>query len=313
MKRTFLLLLCFLIFLSAKAQFRNNVYDGLPLDSATISFDQNLPGRSSTNIQLRIDSSTSAIWQIGITQKAFFASDSTRKAGIMTDTANPYPINANDWFVVTFRSFSLNPIVSFTHKYETRLAHDGGIVEYSFDSTTWNNVVGGCFQRVLTDTFYTAADTLPGNIPAFSGTKDWQRSRFQIFQGLPLKPAGSCYPNSKIYVRFRFVSDTIPDTLAGWMIRNVTIERDYYNGAVSNIENYPSLNVHPNPSMDGFFNWPDFIGSEKSKIYIIDLTGKIIKRSSYVRLLDCSALNPGIYFYRASSENGDYSGKLIRE
>ncbi|MEO6831516.1 MAG: T9SS type A sorting domain-containing protein [Chitinophagaceae bacterium] len=312
MKRIVFFLLCTLALCSVKAQ-NNNVIVGQPLDSATISFDPNLSSRSSGTLTISLDTPTSQLWQIGSTQKVFFASDSTRKSGIMTDSVNAYPIHANAWFVLKITGYAMNPIISFTHKFETSLGHDGGVVEYSFDNTSWNNVVGGCYSQVPTDSFYTAADTLPGKIPAFSGTREWYRSRFQLFQGMPIKSTASCTMKWPFYVRFRFVSDNIPDSLAGWMIRNVTLEKDLYSASVADINQYRSLDVRPNPSNDGYFYWPDFLGSTKAQITIVDLKGSIVMRSNYKRQLDCSNLNPGIYFYRVSSEEGDYSGKLIRQ
>ncbi len=59
-----------------------------------------------------------------------------------------------------------------------------------------------------------------------------------------------------MYIRFRFVSDTTADTLAGWEIDSVKIEHDRYEGGVRSIEQQ-KLAVYPNPSISGIFNFLD--------------------------------------------------------
>jgi hypothetical protein len=113
----------------------------------------------------------------------------------MTDTANPYYVNANQ--AIYFRApnsintpyWSLNPIITFRHKFQTSLT-DGCIVEFSTDTgQTWKNVGGDCnsavnpdFQGINTHNCYGTTDTLPGGERAFFGTSNgWQISRFQFF------------------------------------------------------------------------------------------------------------------------------------
>jgi hypothetical protein len=60
------------------------------------------------------DSSNTKLWQMGSTHKSYFADTGSAK-GIMTDTLNPYPVNANSWFVLKgfINQNYINPIISF--------------------------------------------------------------------------------------------------------------------------------------------------------------------------------------------------------
>src|ERR1700745_1168639 len=108
------------------------VIDGYPMDSATIAF---------TNDSIPIvipDTASLPLWQIGRTYKSFFTTDSAGAIAMMTDTLNPYPVNANNWFVIKIPNWWGNTIFDFWHKYQTDSSHDGGIVEFSIDAgTTW--------------------------------------------------------------------------------------------------------------------------------------------------------------------------------
>lgn len=312
MKQAFTLLFT-LLSLIASAQFNGNVIDAVPSDSAVVSFDPSIPSRSSSAIQLSFDTANASLWRIGTTSKHFFAVAGTGASGIMTDTANDYPASANDWFTIKVNGHFLNPIISFTHKFETRTGMDGGVVEYSFDSLTWNNVVGGCYSQVLTDSFYKAGDTLQNGTPTFSGTTYWKRSRFQLFQGIPIKMTGSCQMKWPFFVRFRFVSDTTTDSLAGWIIRNIIVEKDYYGSSVNGLVGLQPLHVYPNPSRDGLFYWPEIQESSPGKIEITDPLGRIVLVAPYQHTLDCSKLSSGLYYYHVRFGEKEFAGKLFRE
>ncbi len=234
----------------------------------------------------------------------------------MTDTAVSYPAKANDWIGIKItgktKTGFLNPIISFTHKYQTTAGKDGGAVEYSFDSLNWYNVVKGCYNNVPTDSFYKATDTLPGNISVFSGTSGWKRSRFQFFQGLPLKGGASCQLSFPIWLRFRFISDTAADTLAGWLIRNITVEQDYYPGGINEVRTLPALAVFPNPAQS-VLNLPQLAGQEKYTLRITDLLGNVLYFKAYSRLLDITTWPTGTYYYQADNGLKIYGGYFQKE
>lgn len=286
----------------------NRIWQGIAMDSTLISFCDTIPSLN-TGMNVRLDTAHTTLWRSGSSSKAFFSGTAGMKYGIMTDTASPYTSDLNEWFSLKLSTFSMNPIVSFRHRYQTDSGSDGGIVEYSFDSTEWNNVINGCFSRVFTDSFYNPTDTIIGGKPGFSGTSGWKVSTFQFFRGLPLKQTADCDVRFPVWIRFRFRSDSETENLAGWQIQWIKLEADRYSGSVPDPRQTQTLAVFPNPSADGIFNFPELPGSELMQVRLSDVTGRVISESGYFRQLDLSKLQPGQYFYQI----GTYRGRLLRQ
>lgn len=81
------------------------------------------------------DTAAAPLWQIGRTYKPFFTSDTAGVVAVMTDTTHPYPVNANNWFVISLLKLNYHSIVfSFWHRYQTDSGRDGCIVELSQDN-----------------------------------------------------------------------------------------------------------------------------------------------------------------------------------
>ena len=264
------------------------VIDGLPYDSSVIRFTID----STPNFIA--DTSSTPLWQTGRTHKSFFTTD-TEAIAIMTDTVHPYHINANDWFVIKVpRGF--NTIVDFWHKYQTDTGHDGGMVEFSLDAgTTWQNVKGPCnadssfsgLSSMLTSNFYSFIDTLTTGEPSFSGTSGTlQYSRFQFFDAFPERTTSgiSCsWPVDTFYVRFRFVSDSLADSLAGWEIDSIKIENDNYgSGRVTKINKPHTLSTYPNPSYDDQFTFPTIENEQNYTIEVYNAMGQKISKEKYL-------------------------------
>ncbi len=257
------------------------------------------------------DSTNTQLWQIGNTNKPFFA-DSGIVRGIMTDTIHEYPVNANSWFVIKgFSDFYYSlTIFSFWHKYQTSAGHDGGIVEYSIDTGhTWNNILK--YACLDSNNFYGVNDTLTSGEPAFSGTSNgWVRSQFEILSNPDL-----CAAYSNVFdfqVRFRFKSDSIPDTLDGWAISNISVRIDVEEG-ISKINKATTLNIYPNPSNDALFNFPAMDEEKEYSIEVMDAMGRRVLRMPYVHEINLSAYAKGIYFFRVSNGVENYSGKLVTD
>jgi len=320
MKNTLLLFSLILLSIATKAQIKYGLF---PIDSSTFSLETT--DSLSHNRWGKIDTTNTHLWKIGKTHKPFFASGFDSTTAIMTDTTSPYPVNANDWFVLK-ANHQFNFMISFWHKYQTTKGHDGGIVEFSLDSgTTWQNVKGTCngdssfgLGGVFTDNFYSQKDTLLTGQQAFSGTSSgWQYSRFQFFSGYPVrltKGTSSCDFNSLyfIYIRFRFVSDSVPDTLDGWIIDNIKIRTDYYGGYVAPI-GYNTLHVYPNPSAGGVFIFPELNDEKLAEIEITNALGQTLFTIPYTHKIDLSAYPPGLYLYKVRSSTEYYSGRLVVE
>jgi hypothetical protein len=317
MKNAVFFYVIFLMIISGHSY--GQVIVGLPDDSTTIRLN------STTLSNYVPDTSLHPLWQIGVSHKPFFATGSGGTLAIMTDTLHNYPRNANNWFVLKI-PLRFNTIIDFWHKYQTDSMHAGGIVEFSTDSgSTWQNIKGACNADsimfgvgIRTTNFYTFNDTILTGEPAFTGTSaGLQYSRFQFFNGLPISPRSTTFcmfTMPEVYLRFRFVSDTATDTLAGWMIDSIKIENnDYGSGAVANINKQNLLNVYPNPSYDGVFNFPALNNGQDFKIEIYNSIGARVLQMPYKRLLDLGCYPMGLYFYRVTDGVEYYSGDMVKE
>ncbi|MCB0697678.1 MAG: T9SS type A sorting domain-containing protein [Chitinophagaceae bacterium] len=328
MKKIYYHFVCSALFVmlthTSNAQF--GVYDGLPKDSVMLTFTGTDVKIKDTNYFYIGNTANDSLWQIGKTNKSFFAVNGFTNEGIMTDSVNPYPVNANSSFVVTTAKYGqVNLIMTFTHKYETDSGKDGGIVEMSRDSgKTWINVIGDCYsgttsglaQGLVAYNFYGFNDTLATGEPAFTGNSNgWITSRLQFWVGLPVKTTGggpSCVQQNAL-LRFRFMSDTTADTLAGWIIDDIKFENDDYGSSVAEIGGYESLNVYPVPSHDGWINFPAINKPESYRIEVYDMVGKQLEYMPYNRRVDLSSYPDGLYLYKVTDGTVTYTGRLILE
>jgi hypothetical protein len=223
--------------------------------------------------------------------------------------------------------FLFNPIVEITHKYQTTAHHDGCILEFSSDSgSTWQNVIGMCstfypYGGFNADSFYSPSDTLITGEPSFSGTSNgWVTSRLQFFTGFPIKKVTSGTSNCRfpiessiVYLRFRFVSDSVSENLDGWIIRSIRLRQDNYGNSVAQINADNSLNIFPNPSVSGKFTFPSLTNQKDYTMYITDVLGRTVFHTAYKEQVDLSSCTQGVYFYRITNNIESYSGKLMKE
>jgi len=288
------------------------VYDGIPQDSVTFTFN---PSDSLTRSSAYIDTTGSGVWRTGTTSKPFFAVGGTTYA-IMTDTLKAYDTSINNSFTVGLKPFNFNTILSFKHKYQTRSGKDGGIVEYSIDNgTTWNNVLGDCNttgsfkQGVFTQNFYQKTDTLLTGEAAFTGTSTgWIYSRVQLFIGLPIKSTAGgpqCVTSNEIKFRFRFVSDNQLDTLDGWIIDDFKVEHDQYNGGIANTANLLQVQVYPNPTKDILhIDMPELYFKKVSIINTIGQTVYNAPINTTHQTINIGQLPTGMYQLLLMGDNG---------
>lgn len=222
-------------------------YWGPALYSTTLRFTT----ADTPNYFARIDTSFSTLWKVGNTLKPVFSNDTIPRYGMMTDTVHPYRTNANDYFLVKIFS-AVNCIVDFWHRYQTDSLHAGGIVEFSTDSLTWINVA--TCSGITTENFYAITDTLHAGQPAFKGqSSGTQLSRFQLTNCMALRStATACFPDlsygiAPIFIRFRFVSDSVISSLSGWMIDSIKVEFTGCGEGISMVTPENVVNLYPNP------------------------------------------------------------------
>ena len=296
------------------------IHDGWAQDSAIIRF------QGGTIPNYIADTSATPLWQIGRTRKTFFTTDTAGVVAIMTDTTNYYPANADNSFVLKIRR-DCNLIIDFWHKFQTDSSRDGGYVEFSFDhGISWQNVKGSCNLDstgawdwgTRTSNFYSVLDTLPNGVPAFSGSSSSALySRFQFDCPPPIlkTSSSSCEPSGvdSIYIRFHFLSDSVAYSLAGWMIDSIKIEHDGYPGSVSNIQPNGTLDIYPNPSVDGSFTFPALEEQQNYRIRVFNAIGTEVVNCSYACALKLTGLPGSVYYYSVTNGRNYYSGRLMKE
>jgi hypothetical protein len=244
-------------------------------------------------------------WHIGTPQKNIFSSAYSIPNAIVTDTANPYPVNNPSIFYLgSGGDIMLDyhwALLNFKYKVDCDSLNDYGRIEISQDTgKTWTNILKGGYWEIkdstgnMINSFYTN-DTL-----AFTGTTNgWYN--FSSYFNLP-----PYFCDTLIY-KFSFNSDNVVENRDGWLIDNIV----FFDDAESINENRIPHSAYPNP-----FNSSITITSKKTfrNIEIINILGKTLKDEpsfSNRLTLDLSNLNAGIYFYSIIFENGYREGGTI--
>jgi len=117
----------------------------------------------------------------------------------------------------------------------------------------------------------------------------------------------------KIYIRFRFLSDNVADTLDGWIIDSIKCEKDILDFTIAAINDYKTLDIYPNPSAVGIYIFPALVNEKEYEIEISDVLGHNLIKTAYSHSISLSQYPKGMYFYRVRGSNENYTGKLMRE
>jgi hypothetical protein len=260
-----------------------------------------------------IDTTFDTLWQIGGTLKPVFSNTVTPVRGIMTDTMNTYPKNANDYFVMKIENPPPNFIIGLWHRYDMDSFHAGGIVEFSTDTgATWVNVVA-C---AATENFYLSTDTVFNGKGAFTGKSNGEvYSRFQFITCIGVKSsATTCFYYQHIpllYFRFRFVSDTTTDSLSGWMIDSFQLQNPgCFPGAVERITKSNTIEIYPNPATNEI---TVSASARIQEVAISDLLGQAVFSKAYNSKqvkVDVANLAKGTYFIKM---NGTEVRRFVKE
>jgi hypothetical protein len=265
-------------------------------------------------------------WRIGEPTNLPFDAAYSLPNAIVTNLTNDYPQGNDSWFDIIINVWNMgliNPVLTFWHKYETDTLTDGGFVEISYDKgNSWKNVVLDTSCLVYSydygtpnrESFYSAADTIKGGIPAFSGTSDgWQFSRIQWIWFVPVKELNETPIDTMIF-RFHFKSDSIETNKAGWMIDDIVL----YNTLLSDIPEWQAeertVKIFPNPATDEIkFSLQD-IGTVKT-ISIFDALGRCIYfNENNTNVISISQIPKGVYTLLIKNKDNDfYHGIFIKE
>jgi len=273
----------------------------------TLSFEDN-------SGDLIINQDSTNLWQIGEPQKVLFDSAYTRPNAIMTDTIQFYPANNESTFILKLDTNSFNSdfpdpetetTLEFWHKFDTDTLQDWCTLEVSYNGgTTWDTL--------STDTNYCVEHwtEIPGppsqsmmGPTAYSGSSHgWQKESFRWIWALLARPNGNCgnifgvSPDS-IWLRFKFVSDSVDTQKEGWMIDNITVIGDFISSIDGPIQLSPSIS-YPNPVSDILYI--DAQDQEFVKLTVLDAQGKKVFVQSFDATpfqLSVKHLPNGLYFY----------------
>jgi hypothetical protein len=157
--------------------------------------------------------------------------------------------------------------------------------------------------------------TLRDSIPGFTGrSSGWEWSGV-MFYSQPVKWEDEWYPcadyNSPPLIRFRFLSDSIGDGLAGWMIRNIVFG---VAGTTGSVRESPDalFRLIPNPAS----SWTRIQVREDSNsikaIRLNNLLGQEFHVSYSDNILNLELLPSGTYVVTVVTDRRIYRQRLIR-
>jgi len=283
---------------------------------------------------IEIDTSdTTNIWQIGHPDKEYFHWAYSGQKAIVTDTANDYPKNCNSSFIFKIDSQHTKACginISFWHKFDTDNENDFGQVEFSLN--------GGSEWYILNDTsfwdgygywqhFDTTGNYIKnGKIIIANHSNGWILSRYEWIWYFPVKApkdnddpkiayksANDINPDS-IYIRFRFVSDSVENENSGWMIDNIEISGIYLHDiSEKNIDK--NIQVAYNATNKTFA--VQITDDESFKTYALyningqKLFDQPIKTDKFE--FSVAGYKKGIYFITFQGENNKVTKKIIIE
>lgn len=264
---------------------------------------------------IEIDTLSQHIWHIGEPDKIFFHESFRGSNAILTDTVNPYPVNADAYFDLHIGAFNnpdfpYNIGIAFKHKFDTDTLRDGGFISVSYDEgATWTNIINDSLffspSNYLgpadgeTGNLYSESDTLYTGEFGFSGNSgDWISSWFEWFI-LPVdqvRSGGDQLPDS-FTLRFHFVSDSLDNEREGWLIDDILLFSRFIPGGMSEHASI-DFSVSPNPFAEttridvGYYG--EFVLS------ILDARGSLVRQDRCQNepsiILNRDGLHPGVYY-----------------
>lgn len=285
--------------------------------SAQLPYQQYFDGPQPNPISITLVPSANNAWQVGKPQKTLFRNAKSAPHVIITDTLNPYPVNANHSFVfgipLANSGFGGNYIYAlrWTQKLDLDTGLDGGIVELSNDGTNWQNAHNNPNSYQFYGFTPGSKVTLPSGEIAFSGRDTTWRDLWLCVRST------YAHQNDTLYFRFSLKSDSIQTTQEGWMIDNFNFATSILH-PVKEISQIDPVVVYPNITT-GIVNIEmkklrDSDGIDE--IELIDESGRVVERygKNYTKVvLDITKHKPGLYHLRVTTHNKAQLFKLVYE
>lgn len=265
---------------------------------------------------IKLDTSSSNVWQIGPPQKNIFNSAFSTPNSLMTDTINNYPINTTSSFTFGIRPFQIQGgilVLQWMQQLDMDKGGDGGIIEFSVDSgRTWDNV----FNNPFVYSFYGFNSSNQDTIIAtgdysFSGTDSTWRNIWLCYDISWLSFTDS------LTVRFTMKSDSVNTNKEGWIIDNLLVSQTLIH-TITEKKQEKYMEVSPIPT-SGIVN----ISCKKmdsfhiiQELQLLDIRGSILKTWKNVPtkfFVDISDQDSGVYFLKIKTNVKTETIKIIRE
>jgi hypothetical protein len=264
-----------------------------------LRFENDMPGR------VRIDTSNNPnnVWRIGHPDKTVFTTAHSNPNVIVTDTANPYPVNDTSSFTIIHLAGggwpSAYPGIDISGWYSVNsdTLTDYGYFEFSPDhGNTWFSIDSGSNHGCC-------AWFGPEEWPTFTGNSfGWKPFHYCICPPMPAWDS--------VFYRFTFISDGVQTNKDGLMFDDLAFG-DMIEG-IDEIGGDNLISISPNPSTN-HFTIQSSLTNGQLKIY--DAVGREVWQQP-IRNQESEIHNtfsPGIYFVKVTDGEKTYTQKLVIE
>ena len=268
---------------------------------------------------ITINNPENNVWEIGQPEKTIFNSAKTGTKVMITDSANFYPENCNDYFLIQLPIpyyYWGEAILSFYHKFDTDTLTDGGIIEISYNNgNIWENIFEDK-HHIATNFIGLYSDTIQGGEYGFSGSSSgWQYVElYWWWVALTGTKSASSVNFDSPVIRFRFKSDSVNTNKEGWMIDDIVLRGYDVGGAIPDVSfSYPD--IFPNPATD-------FIHFKLTHEYFPGLSFSLYNAQGQIAFskpitenkMNVSFLKPGVYLYKIEKD-GEFlkTGTIIKQ
>ncbi|MEL6719501.1 MAG: T9SS type A sorting domain-containing protein [Bacteroidota bacterium] len=260
-------------------------------------------------------------------------------AAWVVGTSGDVPQDQVFQFIEPFEVTGEQPVMRFTHRYNTEWAFDGGILQITTDGNTWATLEDNFFRNGYETRLDYQTISIP-RLQAFAGEGDEFRTSY-----LDL----SEYIGETVNIRFRFASDENTDS-QGWYVDDIELlDLVNYNSeacvtssegdmscvvaaergtlvdtelpvSTEEVETKEVLKLFPNPAADFAHLTFESKANTTLELRVLGVNGKLYQQQSqrvqtgynYIPL-DLSGLVAGFYFVQIEGTFGTYVEKLVIE
>jgi len=235
------------------------------------------------------------VWQIGHPSKTLFHSANSNPNAIVTDTANPYPVNDTSSFTIIHIAemgwTSGYPKVDIGGWYSVNsdTLTDYGYIEFSANhGNTWyrvDNYEGYCTWGAVED------------LPTFTGNSNGWKHFYYCLQ----VPVTVNYGDTILY-RFTFISDGVQTNKDGLMFDDLHFE-DWAEG-IHEIQNNEMISISPNPVSDELRVQRNQVTGHP-EIKVVNFLGQVVYNNPDFtgETIDTRQFRNGIYILNYSFSN----------